>query len=54
MDEIANTLFIFHREGHLLPFLQSSETDDYEEDDILRALLKLSAQEKVEKKPDNL
>lgn len=47
---IATTLFIFHREGHLLPFLQSSEPDDYEQDDILRALLKLSAQEKVEKK----
>ena len=49
---IATTLFVFHREGHLLPFLQSSEPDDYEQDDILRALLKLSAQEKLEKKAE--
>ena len=49
---IATTLFILYREGHLLPFFQSSEPDDYEENDILRALLKLSAQEKVEKKSE--
>ena len=49
---IATTLFILHREGHLLPFFQSSEPDDCEEDDILRAFLKLSVQEKLEKKSE--
>lgn len=49
---IATTLFIIYSEGHLLPFFQTSDPEDYCEDDILRALLKLSAQERLEKKPE--
>ena len=47
---IATTLWTFHLEGHLRPiFRPSGEDDDYEDDDVLRALLKLSAVEKTDK-----
>ncbi len=42
---IATTLWAIHHEGHLLPFLRSSgDDDDFDEDDVLRALVKLSSQ----------
>ena len=48
---LATTLWIIHREGHLLPIFQrSGNDDDFDEDDLLRALVKLSAPE-TEKAP---
>ena len=42
---ISTTIWIIHHEGHLLPFLRpSSYDDDFDEDDVLRALVKLSSQ----------
>lgn len=47
---LATSLWAIHREGHLLPFLRPSDSDDdFDEDDVLRALVKLSASEKSEK-----
>ncbi len=47
---IATTLWIIYHEGHLLPFLRpSSDDDDFDEDDVLRALVKLSAQPQSDK-----
>ncbi len=46
---LATALWSIHREGHLLPFFQSSGSDDdFDEDDLLRALVKLSTTEKSE------
>lgn len=46
---LATTLWTIHREGHLLPFFQrSGSDDDFDEDDLLRALVKLSTTEKPE------
>ena len=48
---LATTLWTIHREGHLLPIFQrSGNNDDFDEDDLLRALVKLSAPE-TEKAP---
>ena len=47
---LATTLWTIHREDHLIPFFQrSGYDDDFDEDDILRALVKLSTQPQ----PDN-
>ena len=49
---IATTLWTIHREGHLLPYFQGSGSDDdFDEDDLLHALVKLSAPEHPEKSP---
>ena len=49
---LATTLWTIHREGHLLPLFQrSGSDDDFDEDDLLRALVKLSAPEQPEKGP---
>lgn len=46
---LATALWTIHREGHLLPLFQSSGSDDdFDEDDLLRALVKLSTTEKPE------
>lgn len=46
---LATTLWTIHREGHLLPLFQrSGSDDDFDEDDLLRALVKLSGTEKSE------
>lgn len=46
---LATTLWTIHREGHLLPLFQrSGSDDDFDEDDLLRALVKLSTTEKSE------
>lgn len=46
---LATTLWSIHREGHLLPLFQrSGSDDDFDEDDLLRALVKLSTTEKSE------
>lgn len=49
---IVSTILVIHHEGHLIPLFKSSRPDDYDEDDILRALLKFSAQEKLENKAE--
>ena len=48
---LFTSLWVIHREGHLLPFFQGDDDDDdyYDENDVLRALVKLSAQDKSEK-----
>ena len=47
---IATTLWAIHNEGHLMPFLRpSGDDDDFDEDDVLRALVKLSAQPQPDK-----
>ena len=47
---IATTLWAIHHEGHLMPFLRpSDDDDDFDEDDVLRALVKLSAKPQSDK-----
>ena len=48
---VVTSILILHYEGHLIPFLKSLGADDYDEDDILRTLLRFSTHEQVEKKP---
>ncbi len=46
---LATALWSIHREGHLLPLFQrSGSDDDLDDDDLLRALVKLSTTEKSE------
>ena len=39
---VVTSILILHYEGHLIPFLKSLGADDYDEDDILRTLLRFS------------
>ena len=44
LASLATTVLVFHREGHLVPLLRPSHSpeDDFDENDLLKALVKMS------------